>query len=147
MKKYLTFTYSLIGYILSLITLSFLILWVYPWDFMPFHIDIPMMRIDINPILINIALLLFFGLQHSLMARSFFKDGLLKNVPHAVKSATYFVASSIYLVMIFYFWQPIEGFVWNFQSDIVFWSITMLYILGWLSAFVATFIEENAIYF
>jgi protein-S-isoprenylcysteine O-methyltransferase Ste14 len=110
---------------------------------MPFHIDTPMMRIDINPILINTALLLFFGLQHSLMARSFFKDGLLRNVPHAVKSATYSVSSSICLVMIFYFWQPIEGFVWNFQSDIAFWSITMLYILGWLSAFVATFIIDH----
>ncbi|MDO8454599.1 MAG: NnrU family protein [Sulfurimonas sp.] len=143
MKKYLTFTYSLVGYILSIISLSFLILWVYPWEFLPFNIETPMMRIDINPILINTALLLFFGLQHSLMARSFFKDGLLKNVSNAVKSATYSVASSICLIMIFYFWQPIEGFVWNFRSDMVFWSITMLYILGWLSAFVATFIIDH----
>lgn len=102
-----------------------------------------MMRIDANPILINTALLLFFGLQHSLMARSFFKDGLLKSVPHAVKSATYSVASSICLVMIFYFWQPIEGYVWNFQSGMLFWSVTLLYIFGWLSAFVATFIIDH----
>lgn len=128
MKKYLIFAYSLVGYILSIISLSFLILWVYPWEFLPFNIDVPMMSIDINPVLINTGLLLFFGLQHSLMARSFFKDGLLKNLSHAVKSATYSLASSICLVMIFYFWQPIEGYVWNFQNDLVFWSITMLYI-------------------
>ncbi|MCX6051159.1 MAG: hypothetical protein NTZ60_01485 [Campylobacterales bacterium] len=143
MKKYFIFTYSLIGYILSIITLSFLILWVYPWAFMPFHIDTPMMRTDANPIFINTGLLLFFGLQHSLMARSFFKDGLLENVSNAVKSATYSVASSICLVMIFYFWQPIEGFVWNFQNGAVFWSTTMLYSIGWMSAFVATFIIDH----
>jgi methanethiol S-methyltransferase len=45
--------------------------------------------------------------------------------------------------MIFYFWQPIEGYVWNFQNDLVFWSITMLYIIGWLSALVATFIIDH----
>jgi len=143
MKKYLIFAYSLVGYILSIISLSFLILWVYPWEFMPFNIDVPMMSIDINPVLINTGLLLFFGLQHSLMARSFFKEGLLKNLSHVVKSATYSVASSICLVMIFYFWQPIEGYVWNFQNDLVFWSITMLYIIGWLSALVATFIIDH----
>jgi protein-S-isoprenylcysteine O-methyltransferase Ste14 len=102
-----------------------------------------MMSIDVNPLLINTGLLLFFGLQHSLMARSFFKDGLLKNLSHAVKSATYSVASSICLIMIFYFWQPIEGFVWDFQNDIVFWSISIVYILGWLVAFVATFIIDH----
>ncbi len=143
MKKYLIFTYSLVGYILSIITLSFLILWVYPWEFLPFNIDIPMTSIDANPVLINAGLLLFFGLQHSLMARSFFKDGFLKNVSNAVKSATYSVASSICLVMMFYFWQPIEGSVWNFQSDILFWGISMLYIIGWLVAFIATFIIDH----
>lgn len=143
MKKYSIFAYSLVGYILSIVTLSFLILWVYPWEFMPFYIDTPMMDIDVNPILINSALLLFFGLQHSFMARSFFKDGLLKNLSHAVKSATYSVASSICLVMIFYFWQPIEGYVWSFQNGVLFWSITILYIMGWLSAFTATFIIDH----
>ncbi|MCX6076705.1 MAG: NnrU family protein [Campylobacterales bacterium] len=110
---------------------------------MPFNIDTPILTIDINPILINTALLLFFGLQHSLMARSFFKDGLLKNISSALKSATYSVASSICLIMIFYFWQSIEGYVWNFQNGVLFWSITMLYIIGWLSAFVATFIIDH----
>jgi len=143
MKKYFIFAYSLVGYILSIISLSFLILWVYPWEFVKFNIDIPMMSIDANPVLINTGLLLFFGLQHSLMARNFFKDGLLKNLSNAVKSATYSVASSICLIMIFYFWQPMEGYVWNFQDDIVFWSIAMLYIIGWLSALVGTFIIDH----
>ena len=143
MKKYFIFLYSLVGYILSIITLSYLILWVYPWEFIPFYIDNPMISIDVNPILINTGLLLFFGLQHSLMARSFFKDGFLKNVSNAVKSATYSLASSICLIMIFYFWQPIEGYVWNVQYEIVFWSITALYITGWLIAFVSTFIIDH----
>ena len=55
MKKYFIFLYSLVGYISSLITLTFLILWVYPWEFMNFYIDNPILKIDVNPILINIS--------------------------------------------------------------------------------------------
>ncbi|NOR58319.1 MAG: hypothetical protein GQ474_07335 [Sulfurimonas sp.] len=143
MRRYFILLYSLVGYILSIISLSFLILWVYPWDFMKFYIDNPILSIDINPILINISLLLFFGLQHSLMARSFFKDGLLKDVSNAVKSATYSIASSICLISIFYFWQPIDGYVWNFHNDLIFWSIAIVYILGWSIAFVSTFIIDH----
>lgn len=144
MKRYLIFLYSLIGYILSIITLSFLILWVYPWEFMKFYIDRPVVDVAANPILVNISLLLFFALQHSVMARSFFKDGLLSSVSDAVKSTTYAVASSICLILIFCFWQPIEGYAWDFQNGTMPWFfLSAVYILGWLAAFLATFMIDH----
>jgi hypothetical protein len=144
MKKYLIFLYSLVGYLLSLITLSFLILWVYPWGFMTFYIDTPIIEIAANPVLTNTSLLLLFGLQHSVMARSFFKDGLLSNVSTAVKHATFAVASSVCLLLIFCFWQPIEGYVWDFQNNTLPWFfLSAVYILGWLTAFLATFMIDH----
>ena len=143
MKKYCIFIYSLAGYLFSMITLSFLILWVYPWDFMAFYIDSPIVAVDANPVVINAGLLLLFGLQHSVMARNFFKEGLLKNVSNAVKYATFAWASSICLLLIFCFWQPMEGHVWDFQNGPGFWTHTTLYILGWLIAFVATFMIDH----
>mgnify|MGYP000568851167 CR=1 FL=1 len=140
MKKYLIFLYSIVGYLLSLGTLTFLILWVYPWVFMDFYIDNPIVNIELNPILVDTMLLLFFALQHSIMARSFFKDGLFKNISNAVKSATYSVASSICLILIFYFWQPIDGYAWNIQDGFLSWSISTLYVVGWIVAFLDTFI-------
>jgi protein-S-isoprenylcysteine O-methyltransferase Ste14 len=144
MKKYLIFLYSLVGYLLSLITLSFLILWVYPWGFMKFYIDTPIIEIAANPVLTNTSLLLLFGLQHSVMARSFFKDGLLSNVSTSVKHATFATASSVCLLLIFCFWQPIEGYVWNFQNSTLPWFfLSAVYILGWLTAFLATFMIDH----
>ncbi|MDA3945459.1 MAG: isoprenylcysteine carboxylmethyltransferase family protein [Helicobacteraceae bacterium] len=143
MRKYLRFSYSVIGYVLSISTLSFLILWVYPWKFMQFNIDTPVINLEVNPVLINISLLLFFALQHSIMARSFFKEGLLKNVSNTVKSASYSVASSLCLILMFYFWQPIDGYIWNVQNGVISWSITTLYVVGWLVAFLATFIIDH----
>ncbi|MCJ7764800.1 MAG: hypothetical protein MUP09_02545 [Thiovulaceae bacterium] len=110
---------------------------------MAFYIDSPTIGIDTNPVLINTALLLLFGLQHSVMARSFFKEGLLRNVSNAVKYATFAWASSICLFLIVCFWQPIEGHVWDFQNGLFFWTLTALYILGWLIAFVATFMIDH----
>jgi protein-S-isoprenylcysteine O-methyltransferase Ste14 len=144
MKRYLIFLYALVGYILSMITLSFLILWVYPWDFMPFYIDTPVIALDINPVLIDTGLLLFFGVQHSVMARSFFKDGWLSNIPEAVKSATFAIASSICLVLIYSFWQPIDGYLWDFQNNTAPWYLmTDIYIIGWLMAFISTFMIDH----
>ena len=143
MKKYCIFIYSLAGYLFSMITLSFLILWVYPWDFMAFYIDSPIVAVDANPVVINAGLLLLFGLQHSVMARSFFKEGLLQNVSNAVKYASFAWASSICLLLIFCFWQPMAGHVWEFQNGPVFWALTAFYTLGWLGAFVATFMIDH----
>ncbi|MFT5659726.1 MAG: protein-S-isoprenylcysteine O-methyltransferase Ste14 [Sulfurimonas sp.] len=143
MKKYLIFLYAVLGYILSIGSLSFLILWIYPWEFIKFTINNPIITLDINPIFLNTSLLLLFALQHSIMARSFFKDKLLKNISNGVKSANYSLASSICLIIMFYFWQPIEGVLWDFQSDVVFWSITIVYIVGWITAFLATFIIHH----
>ncbi len=143
MKKYLIFLYSIVGYILSLGSLSFLIFWIYPWSFMPFNIDNTIVIIDTNPLLFNTALLLLFALQHSIMARSFFKDKLLKNVSSELKSINYSWASSICLIVMMYFWQEIEGNLWDFKNPMLFWSITIVYVLGWLIAFFATFIINH----
>ena len=143
MKKYLIFTYALFGYVLALATLSFLIFWVYPWEFMPWNIDKAVVRLEMSPLLVNTVLLLLFALQHSLMARSFFKDGLFGKVSNAVKAATYSFASSLCLLLIFYFWQPIDGVVWSVQNAIGFWGISAVYVLGWSVAFLATFIIDH----
>ena len=110
---------------------------------MQFNIDNPIVTVDVNPFLINISLLLLFALQHSVMARSFFKEGLLKNISKAGKSATYSVASSLCLVLIFSFWQPLEGSAWDIQNDVLFWAITLVFLLGWTIAFSATFIIDH----
>jgi protein-S-isoprenylcysteine O-methyltransferase Ste14 len=111
---------------------------------MNLYIDTPIIDISVNPFIIDISLLLLFGLQHSLMARSFFKDGLLADVSDAVIYATYSVASSICLLLIYYFWQPIDGHLWNFENYTTGWFIlSAVYAFGWIIAFLATFMIEN----
>ncbi len=143
MRKYLLFGYALLGYVASLVTLTWLIFWVWPWEFMPCTIDRVCFPVNANPFLIDTALLLLFGLQHSLMARGFFKEKILQKLSEASRAATYAVASSLALVLLFLFWQPIDGTVWDFGGGAGYWLFLLLYVAGWLIAFLATFIIDH----
>ncbi len=141
MNRYLIFTYSLLGYLSALASLTFLIFWVYPWDFMPITVD----KADTGEyaIMIDSALILLFTLQHSIMARTFFKEKIFGDVSLSVRASTYALLSSLCLLMLFYFWQPIGGYLWDFQSAGVFWILTFIYLLGWTFAFIATFLIDH----
>lgn len=142
MQKYFVFSYTLLGYLLSLFTFTFFILWLYPWSFFPYNMDDPIITLHGNPFIIDLALILLFGLQHSLMARESFKN---KFSHHSLAfiSATYCVASALCLIVIILFWQPINGYLWNFENGILFWGFTAVNIFGWSFALISTFMIDH----
>jgi len=64
---------------------------------------------------VDLALLALFGLQHSVMARPAFKRAWTRFVPAAVERSTYVLLSSLALALLFRFWRPIPGTVWELQ--------------------------------
>ena len=92
-----------------------------------------------NALVINFSLLGIFGLQHSLMARQWFKNWWTQIVPKPVERSTYVLFSSLCLIALFYFWQPMGIEVWNVENS---WFRIVLYSLfafGWLLVLVSTF--------
>jgi protein-S-isoprenylcysteine O-methyltransferase Ste14 len=61
---------------------------------------------------INLVLLLLFGLQHSLMARRWFKH----RVRFARPRRAYVLTTFATLAVIAYFWQPIPQVVWRYSG-------------------------------
>ena len=145
MKKHLTFSYSMVTYLLSIGTLVFLILWVFPFSFSPFYIDNGSSSSvnSIQNIFINIGLILLFGLQHSLMARNFFKEKVLKSFSIANRASTYSLFSAICLIILFSFWQPISEYVWYFDGDFAYFTFLILFLTAWSIAFLATFAIDH----
>jgi methanethiol S-methyltransferase len=70
-----------------------------------------------NALLINGALLVLFAVQHSVMARPFFKHWLTRLIPEAAERSTYTLASTIILIALYWFWQPMGGVVWEVGSE------------------------------
>ncbi len=141
--KSLLFGYALLGYLAALGTLTFLIIWIFPWSFLPCTIDSVCIDLTYNPWIIDTMLILFFGLQHSLMARQSIKQFLFKERSEAFKAATYSLVSSLALIAFFLWWQPIELYVWKLEDGIFWWTMTLLYIFGWSFAFIATFMIDH----
>ena len=60
-------------------------------------------------LLIDVLLLGVFALQHSVMARPFFKRWLTRFIPEPAERSTYVLLSSVALIALFVFWQPLGG--------------------------------------
>jgi len=89
------------------------------------------------------ALLLLFAAQHSVMARSWFKRWWTTFVPQPVERSTYVLFSSLALILLFSWWQPIGGEVWNITNPIAVVAVRALFGFGWALVLVATFLINH----
>jgi len=92
----------------------------------------------LEALLINAGLLGAFAVQHSVMARQWFKRAWTKVVPQVVERSTYVLLSSLALIFLFWQWRPMGGVIWNVKSAVgqlllygVFWA-------GWVTVLWST---------
>jgi len=92
---------------------------------------------------IDVALLLLFALQHSIMARRWFKERWTRIVPQTLERSTYVLFSSLALILLFQLWQPIGGVVWSVEDLKGRLILLSLFVSGWLLVLVATFLINH----
>jgi len=92
---------------------------------------------------INSLLLGVFAIQHSVMARSWFKQWLTRAVPRAAERSTYVLFSSLALILLFWQWQPMGGTVWSIQNPAARDVLLALYAAGWVQVLVTTFLINH----
>lgn len=94
-------------------------------------------------LLINLGLLGIFAIQHSVMARPVFKRWITRFIPQAMERSTYTLFSSLALIALFAFWEPMGGLVWNIESPL---GVALMYggfAFGWLLVLVCTFLINH----
>ena len=90
-------------------------------------------------LLADVALLLLFAVQHSVMARPAFKRRLTSVVPPAAERSTYVLASSLALLLLFWQWRPLGGVVWDVGDPAARAVLYGGFASGWTLVLVATF--------
>ena len=80
--------------------------------------------------IVDVALIALFGLQHSIMARPAFKRAWTRIVPPAAERSVYVLLSSVALIILFWFWQPIGKMVWLVSANDR-WLADILWVLFW----------------
>ncbi len=135
------FSYSLITYLLGMAAIAWLVLslaGLVPFGSAPLHIHSP-----INAVLINLGLLLLFGLQHSIMARGNFKRWWTRVIAPAAERSTYVLSSGIALGLLVWLWQPLNGIVWTVTQPLAHITLWVLFALGWLYLVAASYVTNH----
>ncbi|MEM7165496.1 MAG: methanethiol S-methyltransferase [Planctomycetota bacterium] len=94
-------------------------------------------------LLINLGLIALFGIQHSVMARPGFKRVWTRLVPTVVERATYVLLSSVALLALFAFWQPLPATLWSVDSPALFWALKAVGISGFLVVLCSSFLIDH----
>jgi methanethiol S-methyltransferase len=140
-NRSIVFLYGLVCYVLFFGTFLYAIGFVGNL-FVPRSIDAPPAGDFVSSLVIDLALLTVFAVQHSLMARPIFKRWLTRFIPEPAERSTYVLASSLALMFLFAFWQPLGGTIWSVEGP----AAIVLYALcafGWGLVLVSTFLINH----
>ena len=143
MSKITLFIYGLFAYVVALIGQVGFILYLGEFEFMPRTIYSPQSQSLVDALLINILLVLLFGLQHSLMARGWFKEWITKFIPSVIERSTYVLFSGLVFIVIVFYWQPIDGTVWQVENELWKSILTIGFFFGWSFSVVVTFVINH----
>ena len=94
-------------------------------------------------IAIDAGLLGLFAVQHSVMARRWFKEWWTRLVPWPVERSTYVLFSSLALIALFAGWRPLGGSVWSVDDPTGRLVLRALFAFGWGLVLVCTFLINH----
>jgi protein-S-isoprenylcysteine O-methyltransferase Ste14 len=137
MKLVLGFIYGIICYAVFLFVFLRAVWFVWTMDSLAPQAPLT------SALLINVALLGAFAVQHSGMARQGFKRAWTKIVPPLLERSTYVLMASFVLLSVVEFWQPLPGTIWSVHSPggVVF--LNVLFWFGWALLFTCTLLIDH----
>jgi protein-S-isoprenylcysteine O-methyltransferase Ste14 len=142
MKRIAIFAYGLLSYVVFLCTFLYVIGFVGNF-LVPKSIDSEPLLPFGRALAVDLALLGIFAVQHSLMARPFFKRWITRYIPAQSERSTYVLAASLALILLVRFWQPLGGTVWTVEHPGAVAVLYGLFAMGWLLVLVSTFLINH----
>jgi protein-S-isoprenylcysteine O-methyltransferase Ste14 len=94
-------------------------------------------------LVVNIGLIVLFGLPHSLMARRGFKRWWTTIIPPAAERSTFMLQAGLLTLVLIWQWRAMPGVVWSVESPVAAALIWAVFWAGWLIALIATFLISH----
>jgi protein-S-isoprenylcysteine O-methyltransferase Ste14 len=99
--------------------------------------------LTVTAVVIDVALLALFGVQHSVMARPAFKRWWTRVIPPSAERSTYVLATNICLIVLIVAWRPITTDIWHVVAQPWRALLTVVSFVGWLMVLVSTFLIDH----
>jgi protein-S-isoprenylcysteine O-methyltransferase Ste14 len=143
MHKAAFLVYALVVYGLFLATFLYLIGFLGNVPGLPFTVDRGPGAPLAAAVVLDLALIALFGLQHSVMARQGFKRRWTRIVPPPIERSTYVLFASLALIVLFLLWRPIPAIVWDLSGPTPRALVWALFAAGWVIVLTSTFLIDH----
>jgi protein-S-isoprenylcysteine O-methyltransferase Ste14 len=92
---------------------------------------------------LDLALLVAFGVQHSVMARPAWKARWLRVVGPTLERPTYMLATGLVLLPVLWLWQPMDTVIWSLAHPIAIAAVYVVAVSAWAYLFLASFAIDH----
>ena len=142
LKRVLFFAYGTLSYLIFLGTFLYAIGFIGNFG-VPRTLDGPATGSLLVSFAIDAGLLTLFAVQHSVMARKWFKEWWTRIVPKPIERSTYVLFSSVALILLFALWQPLGGMIWSVEDPAGRFVLRSLFAFGWGLVLISTFLINH----
>ncbi len=141
-KRVFCFAYAVVAYDTFRATFLYAIAFVGGF-IVPRRLDGPLEGSSSVALAIDCALLAVFAVQHSVMARRWFKERWTRIVPWSIERATYVLCASLALLLLFWQWRPLGISIWTIENEAARFVLWALFAAGWGTVLVVTFLINH----
>lgn len=139
----ITLTYGAVCYLIFVCATVYALGFVGDF-FVPKTLDSGRVVSPFQAVLVDVALVSVFALQHSIMARPAFKRWWGRFAPRPIERSTYVLLASLALLLLFWHWQPLPETIWNLRGAAWRFLVFGLYSIGWLIVLLSSFLIDHA---
>ena len=146
MSRALSLLFAIVCYAIFFATFLYLVGFVGDLALLPKTVDAPPSSLPrLTKVVIDVALIALFGLQHSVMARPRFKRAWTRIISPTIERSVFVLAASLALLILFRFWQPLERTIWQVPPDMRWLTMLLwtLFLLGFGIVLVTTFLINH----
>jgi methanethiol S-methyltransferase len=137
LKRVLFFVYGVAAYLTFVATFLYAIAFVGGFA-VPRRLDGTLETSLPKALAIDCLLLTIFAVQHSVMARRWFKERWTQIIPWTIERSTYVLFASVALLLLFWQWRPIGIEIWSVEDPTARTMLWVLFAAGWATVLTVT---------